>query len=186
MSDRGLRDYIRRKREAMARSAAERPRAEQWRETVEARVVADDDTGARKLHIRGWEYIGDSGPAFGGQGLGPSSPELLCGVIGTCLAHTYEIGAATLDIPLDRIEIRVTALNNDAGLLGIASDDPDLPWEITAFVTVEAEGVDPAKVSRLHAWVGERCPLTRLIRTPNSLEIVVAQQGREPGPLRRW
>jgi uncharacterized OsmC-like protein len=98
---------------------------------------------------------------------------LLCGVIGACLAHTYEIAAAMLDVPIDRVEVRVTAQNNDAPLLGLPSDDPALPWGITARVRLEAEGVPKEQVAALHAFVRERCPLTRLIRTPNDLAIVV-------------
>ena len=157
----------------MRAAATARPDPASWRETVEATVLADDATGVRKLQIGSYQYISDSGPAFGGSRLGPSSPELLCGVIGTCLTHTYEIAAATLDIPLDRVEVRVTAENNDAGLLGIDCDDPPVPWNIQAHVSVQADGVATGELARLHAFVAERCPLTRLIRTENSLQIII-------------
>ena len=173
MATRSLRDYIASKRQAMQAAATARPDPKSWRETVEATVVADDATGVRKLHIGSQQYISDSGPAFGGFRLGPSSPELLCGVIGTCLTHTYEIAAATLDVPLDYIEVRVSADNNDAGLLGIDCDDPPLPWNIRAHVKVQADGVSSAALARVHAFVAERCPLTRLIRTENSLQIII-------------
>jgi uncharacterized OsmC-like protein len=169
----GLRGYIRHKRRSMLEAARERPRFEEWREEINATVVADDASGVRKMTIREWTIVGDSGPSFGGQGTGPSSPELLCGVIGTCLAHTYEIAAAMLDVPIDRVEIRVSAQNNDAPLLGLPSEDPDLPWGITARVRLEAEGVPAEQANALHAFVRERCPLTRLIRTPNELAIMV-------------
>jgi len=170
----GLREYIIQKRLAMRASAEARPDAKDWRETVSATVVADDATGVRKMRIRGWEIVGDSGPAFGGRGAGPSSPELLCGVIGTCLAHTYEIAAATLDVPLDRVEVVVSAENNDAGLLGLDSSDPDVPWNLTARVSIRADRVAADAIESLHACVRERCPLTKLIRTPNTLRIVTA------------
>jgi uncharacterized OsmC-like protein len=173
MSDAGLRGHIKRKREAMAGAARAKPDGASWRERVEARAVADDSSGVRRLAIRDWQYVSDSGPAFGGQGSGPSSPELLCGVIATCLAHTYEIAAATLDVPLDRIDVHVSALNNDAGLLGLESPDPDLPWDLTATVNVVADGVAEEELAAVHAFVRERCPLTKLIRTANALTIVV-------------
>lgn len=157
----------------MRAAATARPDPASWRETVEATVVADDETGVRKLQIGSHQYISDSGPAFGGAGLGPSSPEILCGVIGTCLTHTYEIAAATLDIPLDRVEVRVSAQNNDAGLLGIECDDPPVPWNIQARVSVKTDGVATGELHRLHAFVAERCPLTRLIRSENTLQIIV-------------
>ncbi|MGE5595639.1 MAG: OsmC family protein [Hyphomicrobiales bacterium] len=171
---RGLADYLRQKGEAMKRAAAARPTADEWREEVQATVVADDLTGVRKLHIRDWQLISDSGPAFGGWGLGPSSPELLCGVLATCLTHTYEIGAATMGVPIDRIEVRVTANNNDAGLLGIESSDPALPWGITARVSVES-AAPAARVDELHAWAKAHCPLTNLVRTPNDVRIEVVR-----------
>lgn len=172
---RGLRDYLRQKREAMRDSARARPTSGDWRETVEARVVADDATGVRKLRIRDWPYVSDSGPAFGGWSLGPSSPELLCGVLATCLTHTYEIMAATLGLPLDRVDVRVTANNNDAGLVGLETDDPPLPWDMTAYVTVIADGVAAGRLAELHRLVEERCPLTAFLRGAQEVRVVVAQ-----------
>lgn len=172
MTARGLRGYLKQKAESMRTAAASRPTPDAWHETVEAVCVADDATGVRKLRIRDWQLIGDSGPSFGGWNLGPSSPELLCGVISTCLTHTYEIGAATLGIPLDRIEVRVSAENNDAPFLGIESTDPLVPFNITARVRLEAPDASPAQLEQLHAYAG-RCPLTNLVRQPNDVKIVV-------------
>jgi len=170
---RGLRDYLVQKRAAMRAAAEARPDGAQWRDAVEALVVADDATGVRKLRIRDWTFVSDSGPAFGGWSLGPSSPELLCGVVATCLAHTYEIMAATLEVPLDRVEVRVTANNNDAAFLGLATDDPSLPWGMTAHVSVDAEGVAPERLAELHRVVEQRCPLTAFVRGAQSLRVVV-------------
>ena len=169
---RGLRDYLRQKASAMRAAAAAKPRPEQWRETVSATCVADDATGVRKLRMRDWEVIGDSGPDFGGWGLGPSSPELLCGVISTCLTHTYLIAAATLDIPLDRVEVTVSSSNNDAHFLGIAADDPAVPFDLTARVSLEALDASAEQVATLHTYATERCPLSKLVREPNTVTLV--------------
>ena len=169
---RGLRDYLRQKARAMRAAATAKPRPEQWRETVSATCVADDVTGVRKLRMRDWEIIGDSGPDFGGWGLGPSSPELLCGVISTCLTHTYLIAAASLDIPVDRVEVTVSSTNNDAHFLGIASEDPDVPSDITARVALEAEDATVEQVATLHRYAAERCPLSKLVREPNTVTLV--------------
>lgn len=173
MESRGLRGYLKQKAAALRAAGQRRNRSDDWLETVEATCVASDVTGVRRLRIRDWQFISDSGPDFGGYGLGPSSPELLCGVLSTCLTHTYEIGAATLDIPLDRIEVRVSANNNDARFVAVDTTDPALPWNITAHVRLEAEGVPASDIERLHAFARERCPLTQLIRVPNEVTIVV-------------
>jgi uncharacterized OsmC-like protein len=171
MTEPGLRNYLAHKQAAMAAAAAEKPRGDQWRETVEAVCVADDETGVRKLRIREWELLGDSGPSFGGQSRGPSSPELLCGVVGTCLTHMYLIGAAHLEVPLDRVEVRVTAQNNDARLLGLSTSDPALPFGLRAVVRLDAPDATPGQLTKLHRYA-EDCPLTQLIRNSNPFVVV--------------
>ncbi len=172
-SERGLRHYIEQKGTAMRLAAAARPASSDWQETVEAICSADDATGVRKLRIRDWQIIGDSGPAFGGWGLGPSSPELLCGVVSTCLTHTYLIGAAWLGIAVDRVQVRVSAGNNDARFVDVATDDPAVPSNITARVTLEAPDASAEERETLHRYARERCPLTALIRSANTVTIEV-------------
>jgi uncharacterized OsmC-like protein len=171
MPDQGLRKYLAHKKAAMDAAAVEKPRGDQWRETVEAICVADDETGVRKLRMGDFEFIGDSGPSFGGQGLGPSSPELLCGVVSTCLTHMYLIAAAHLDVPLDRVEVRVTAQNNDARLLGLATVDPATPFALRAVVELDAPEATPNQLTKLHRYA-EDCPLTQLIRNSNPFVVV--------------
>lgn len=168
-----LREYLQAKGDAIRATAAAKPDPNDWRETVAATCTADDRTGVRKLRIRDWLIIGDSGPGFGGFSLGPSSPELLCGVISTCLTHTYEIGASMMRIPVDRIEVRVSALNNDARFGGIDTDDPPLPWDITARVCIDAADANAEQLAALHAYASERCPLTNLIRTGAPVSVIV-------------
>ena len=171
---RGLRAYLKQKAASMRAAATRKPSSADWRERVEAVCTADDLTGVRKLRIRDWQLLGDSGPDFGGWGLGPSSPELLCGVLSTCLTHTYLIGAAVLDIPVDRVQVRVSADNNDAAFLDIETGDPPLPFNITAQVELQAPDASTEEVQRLHRYAADNCPLTRLVRTPNAVTITTS------------
>lgn len=168
----GLRTYLLNKAAAMGAAAIRWPAGRDWHEVIEATVVADDVSGVRKLAIRGWEFLGDSGPDFGGQSRGPSSPELFCGVIGTCLTHTYLIGAAVQGVPLDRVAVTVTAENNDARFLAIETSDPPVPFNLVARVMIDAEGVPVEAIAALHTYVEERCPLTQLIRGAYDLTIL--------------
>jgi organic hydroperoxide reductase OsmC/OhrA len=170
----GLREYLIEKAAAIRALARTRPDAADWRETVSATCVADDRTGVRKLRIRDWQFIGDSGPGFGGFSLGPSSPELLCGVISTCLTHTYEIGACLMGLPLERIEVRVTAENNDARFGGLETKDPATPFNLQAVVKLDAPGVARDKLDELHAYASRSCPLTNLIRGGAPVSVAVA------------
>ncbi len=176
---RGLRDYLRDKAAAMTGAARRRPLGTDWHETVEATCVADDATGTRKVTTGGHRYISDSGPDFGGWQLGPSSPELLCAVVSTCLTHTYLIGAASMGLGLDRVEVRVTAENNDARFVGVDTADPPLPFNLTAHVSVEPGDTLPPDLAALHRYVEENCPLTRLIREPGSVSFVRHPDGSE-------
>lgn len=169
----GLRDYLVAKAAAIRALAIAKPNPADWHETISATCTADDRTGVRKLRIRDWQFVGDSGPGFGGFSLGPSSPELLCGVISTCLTHTYEIGASMLGVPVDRIEVRVTAENNDARFGGLETSDPPVPFNITANVSLDAAGATAAQLSELHAYA-TRCPLTTLIRSGAPVTVNIA------------
>jgi uncharacterized OsmC-like protein len=173
MTGQGLPDYLDRKAAAMRAAAQRRPRSEDWHETVEATCVADDATGVRKLRIGEWQLVSDSGPDFGGANAGPTSPELLCGVVSTCLTHTYLIGAAWLGIPVDRVEVRVSAQNNDARFVDVETNDPPVPFNITARVQLAAPEATDEQRATLHAYARERCPLTALIRQPNEVRIEV-------------
>jgi len=170
----GLRDYLSDKAAAIRAFAAAKPNAADWPETVSATCTADDRTGVRKLRIRDWQFIGDSGAGFGGFSLGPSSPELLCGVISTCLTHTYEIGASLAGVPLDRIEVRVSAENNDCRFGGLETSDPAVPFNLVAHVRLEAPEATVEQTSELHAWASANCPLTNLIRSGAPVAVTVA------------
>jgi uncharacterized OsmC-like protein len=131
------------------------------------------DRRAHRPHAR-LSFVSDSGPGFGGTNQGPSSPELLLGVLASCLTHTYLIGAATQGVALDSVRVRMEADNNDAAFLRLATDDPPYPFNIRAHVHVESPA-DATALSQLHAYAAETCPLTRLIRTPSTVTIVVGQ-----------
>jgi uncharacterized OsmC-like protein len=170
----GLARYLENKAAAISATAAAHPDGEHYRETVSARCVADDLTGVRKLRIRDWTLIGDSDSGMGGWTLGPTSPELLCGVVSTCLVHTYLIGAANRGVPLDAVDIEVIARNNDARFYGVPTDDPAVPFGFRATVSLTAPDATPEQVADLHRYANESCPLMRLLREPVEIELVVA------------
>ena len=163
--ERGLQAYLRNKKLAMLAAAERLGSGEAARETIAAECSAGDLTGVRRVRIRDFQLISDSGSAFGGFSLGPSSPELLLGVLASCLTHTYLIGAASLGIPLDNVQVRFEAENNDAAFLGLETADPPYPAGIRGTVRLESPAA-PAALSALHEYAAASCPLTRLVREP--------------------
>src|SRR5439155_16715072 len=117
--------------------AASASSGDSMRETVSAECSASDLTGVRRIRIHDFQLISDSGPAFGGFSLGPSSPELLLGVLASCLTHVYLIGAAQRGLRLENVHVRFEAENNDAGLLGLETADPPYPFNIRAFIHID-------------------------------------------------
>lgn len=160
----GLRQHLVHKRAAMKAAAEAAPMQQDWEETISATCVADDATGVRKLDVRGWRYIGDGGPGIGGNDLGPSSPELFCGVVSTCFTHTLLCLAAMREIPLDSVHVDVTAINNDANFFGVPSELGWVPRELTIDARVVAVGVASDVINELVHDAEETCPIMQLVR----------------------
>ncbi|HOB06345.1 MAG TPA: OsmC family protein [Propionibacteriaceae bacterium] len=171
----GLAEHLVHKGRAMRQAGLDRPHVDDWHEDLEAVCVADDVTGVRKLRIRDWGFIGDGGPAIGGNDLGPTSPELLLGVISTCFTHTITIMAALEGVPLDRVEVRVTAANNDANFFGVESDRGWVPYGIAATVTAESMAAEPGVVDELVTRAGNTCPVLQMLRRGTPIEVRLAE-----------
>lgn len=159
----GLETYLSTKAEAMTAAARTLGTGDAARETIAAECSVSDLTGIRRVKIRDFQIVSDSGPAFGGFSLGPSSPELLLGVLASCLTHTYLIGAAQRGISLDGVHVRFEAENNDAAFLGLDTADPSYPFNIRGIVRIESRAGE-AEIEALHAYAASTCPLTKLIR----------------------
>ncbi|MFB6893564.1 OsmC family protein [Kitasatospora sp. NPDC056327] len=169
----GLADHLRDKGEAMRDAARRRPDSADWDEEVGAVCVADDATGVRKVRVGDWSLIGDGGPDIGGFGLGPSSPELFCAVVSTCLTHTILCVAALDGVALDRVEVRVRARNNDARFFGVPTDAPAVPYDLTAEVELGG-AAGPQVLAELLATADARCPMLRLVRTGHTVAVRLA------------
>lgn len=172
----GLREHLELKRRAMAESAAAAPTPEAWDERISATCVSDDFTGVRKLDVRGWRYIGDGGPGIGGNDLGPTSPELFCGVVSTCFTHTVLCLAAVRGVPLDSVRVEVSAINNDANFFGVPSDLGWVPRELTVDARVRADGVPAAAVEALVREAGLTCPIMQLVRGEHDVALHVTRE----------
>ncbi len=58
---------------------------------LKARATAEGRSGVRRIRVRDFQVVTDSPPDFAGYDLGPSSPELVLGALGSCLNHSYLI-----------------------------------------------------------------------------------------------
>ncbi|WP_353890195.1 OsmC family protein [uncultured Methylobacterium sp.] len=107
MSDIDL--YLDDKRRVLAERDARIRRGEVSPVPLSARATVEGRSGVRRIAIRRHAVITDSVPDSAGQDLGPGSPELQLGVLGSCLAHTVLIQAAQRNVPVSSLEVEVSA-----------------------------------------------------------------------------
>jgi len=160
--------YLRQKRRALLERRDRSAQAGYPRAELSARVDAEGRSGVRRIRIRDFQVISDSPADFAGYDLGPSSPELLLGVLGSCLTHIFLIKAAELEVPLDSLAVEVGGSVDPRGGL---EDFPGVPVElqdITYTVTLSSPAT-AGELERLHVEVERVCPVLNLLSRPQSI-----------------
>ncbi|MCS7464161.1 OsmC family protein [Paenibacillus doosanensis] len=161
-----LNEYLLQKREA---SIARREKAQNdpnlQPNRFGAKVRAKGRSGVREIRIRDFQIISDSPADFAGYDLGPSSPELQLGVLGSCLTHITLIQAAERGVKLESLEVEVTGQQHPlAGRPGY-EDIPIYPHNIEYKLTIVSP--EPQEtIDRLHEAVEKACPVLNLLANP--------------------
>ncbi len=163
-----LNDYLAEKRAAvLARTAAVEAGTAQAAE-LRANVRVEGRSGLRRLRIREHQVISDSPPDFAGYNLGPSSPELQLGVLGTCVSHIFLIQAAQLQVPLESLEVEVTGvIDPRAGKPGHEAT-PIWPHRIAYTVHIDSPA-SREDIDALFEAVERNCPILNLLRNPQTI-----------------
>jgi uncharacterized OsmC-like protein len=163
-----LRDYLSQKRDAWLIRQAEVDTGTAGPVTPKAHVTAEGRSGVRRIRIRDHQILSDSDAGFAGYDLGPTSPELQLGVLGSCLTHIFLIQAAAREVPLDSIEVEVSAtLDPRAGRPGF-EDVPVYPHDISYIVHIGSPA-DDETIGELYAAVERACPVLNLLRNPQEI-----------------
>ena len=167
-----LNDYLAEKREAvLARNAAIEAGTAQPLQ-LKAHVRAEGRSGVRRLRIRDHQVISDSPPDFAGYNLGPSSPELQLGVLGTCVTHIFLIQAAQRQVPLQSLEVEVTGIIDPRGGSPGHESTPIWPHEIRYTVHIDSPA-SRADIDALFEAVERSCPILNLLRNPQAIKAEV-------------
>lgn len=169
-----LNEYLGQKRAALLARRAKAAAGSQAPHELKATVKAEGRSGIRHIRIREHHVVSDSPYDFAGYNLGPSSPELQLGVLGSCLTHIFLIQAADKQIPLDSLEVEVTGqLDPRAGTAG-NEHIPVYPHNIT--YTVHITSPAPAEtLADLHETVERVCPIFNLLVNPQTIAGRVVQ-----------
>ncbi|RJX39880.1 OsmC family peroxiredoxin [Paenibacillus pinisoli] len=125
-------------------------------------------SGVREIRIRDFQVISDSGPELAGYSLGPSSPELQLGVLGSCLSHITLIQAAERGVPLESVEVEVTGeMHPLAGKPGY-EDVPVYLHNIAYTLRIESSAT-AKELEELHEAVELACPILNLLQQPQQV-----------------
>jgi uncharacterized OsmC-like protein len=130
----------------------------------------------RRIRIRDFQILMDTPEDFAGFNFGPGSPELQLGVLGSCLTHIFLIQAADRQVPLDAIEVDVSAeIDYRAGQPGF-EQVPVFPHNISYTVHLESPAT-AGEIADLHAAVERVCPVLNLLLNPQQITGTVIQNG---------
>ncbi|GJD50590.1 hypothetical protein OPKNFCMD_3333 [Methylobacterium crusticola] len=163
-----LNDYLTEKREALAARGARIESGELAVTPLRAQVSAEGRSGVRRIRIRDHQVVTDSPPDFAGYDLGPTSPELQLGILGSCLAHSYLIQAALLGVDVSALDVEVTGeLDARAGRPGFEAV-PVSPHALAYTVHIVSAAPREA-VLRLEAEVERACPILNLLRNAQTI-----------------
>ncbi|WP_298925881.1 OsmC family protein [uncultured Ramlibacter sp.] len=179
MSD--LNDYLSQKRSAVLarQSAIDSGTAQPLQ--LKAKVSAEGRSGVRRIRIRDHQVISDSPPDFAGYNLGPSSPELQLGVLGSCVTHIFLIHAAERKIPLESLEVEVSGtIDPRAGSPGHEAT-PIWPHAIGYTVHIDSPA-SRADIDALFEAVERNCPILNLLRNPQQIRAEVKLLNSRPAP----
>jgi uncharacterized OsmC-like protein len=166
MSD--LTSYLARKREAVLARQDRIQNGDLGPTPIRAAVSAEGGSGIRRIRIRDFQIISDSPRDFAGYDLGPGSPELQLGILGSCLNHSFLIQAAALNVPLEALDVEVTGIfDQRAGSPGY-EDSPVYPHNIEFTVRLTSSASDE-DVNRLWRQVERSCPILNLLKQPQSI-----------------
>lgn len=164
-----LRDYLVQKRDALAARKRRIESGALGAQPLAARVIAEGRSGVRRIRVRDHQVITDSPDDFAGYDLGPSSPELQLGVLGSCLTHSFLIQAAAHGVPVDALDVEVTGrIDARAGSPGHEAT-PVFPHEIAYTVHITSLASE-AEIATLTAAVDRACPILNLLRGPQRIE----------------
>ncbi|MED4600894.1 OsmC family protein [Paenibacillus validus] len=173
-----LNEYLKQKRAALFER---QEKAEQQPEaagvTLRAKAQTLGRSGVREIRIRDFQVISDSPPDFAGYNLGPSSPELQLGVLGSCLTHIALIQAAEREVSLESLEVEVEGdMHPLAGRPGY-EHIPVYPHNIRYKLFIQSVESEET-LQALHEAIEQVCPIFNLLKNPQVIhgELVVNQR----------
>ncbi|MEM5297789.1 OsmC family protein [Burkholderia sp. JPY481] len=164
-----LNEYLQHKRIAwLAKREAARNDPDIKANQLKANVRALGRSGVREIRIRDFQVISDSPADFAGYNLGPASPELQLGVLGSCLTHITLIQAAERQLRIDSIDVEVTGEQHPLAQQPGFEHVPIFPHNLRYTLDIVSPE-SPEAIRALHEAVEAVCPIYNLLKNPQSI-----------------
>jgi uncharacterized OsmC-like protein len=164
-----LNEYLVQKRAAwLAKREAARNDPNVSANRLKANVRALGRSGVREIRIRDFQVISDSPADFAGYNLGPASPELQLGVLGSCLTHITLIQAAERELQIDSIDVEVTGEQHPLAQQPGFEEIPIFPHNIRYTLDIVSPE-SPEAIRALHEAVEAVCPIYNLLKNPQTI-----------------
>jgi uncharacterized OsmC-like protein len=165
-----LNEYLVEKRAAwIAKREAARKDPDIKANRLKATVRALGRSGVREIRIRDFQVISDSPTDFAGYNLGPASPELQLGVLGSCITHITLIQAAERQLRIDSIDVEVTGEQHPLAQQPGFENVPIYPHNIRYTLDIVSPESSEA-IRALHDAVEAVCPIFNLLKNPQTIE----------------
>jgi uncharacterized OsmC-like protein len=171
----GLNAFLKQKREAIM---ARRKAVEDGSRTnlpIAARVSAEGRSGIRRIRIRDFQVVSDSPSDFAGYDLGPSSPELQLGVLGSCITHSFLIQAAIQDVSIESLSVEIEGTMDARATHPANVSIPVHPHDLSYVVHI-VSSAPSEEIEALHLAVEQTCPILNLLRKPQKIKASICHR----------
>jgi uncharacterized OsmC-like protein len=136
-----------------------------------ARLV--DDLSVTVEGPSGYSVTSAMPKGLGGTGEAPTPGWFMRAGIASCTVTAIAMRAAELSVPIQRVEVTVESLSNNAGGLGFRDDIPVGPLEATMRVTVGSDAAPKEALEEIVHWAVEHSPVADALIRPIPLAVDV-------------
>jgi uncharacterized OsmC-like protein len=169
-------ERIKTKFERNARALALRPGVGRGTAVTTVRL---SDGLACEIEEGPWRFASDMSRKAGGDDSAPNPGIIGRAALGTCLATSYALWAATMGVEFDRLEVEVQADYDTRGMYGVG-DAPPGYIQIRYVVTVESDAPE-SEVMRVLDQSDACCDYLAVFRDPQDVRREVRILNRSPG-----
>ena len=115
-------------------------------------------------------YKAQAHKGVGGAGTGACSGDLLLGALAACAQITCQMVAAAMQIPVDRIDVKVEGDLDLQGTLGISKEAPVGFESIRVTFDISAPKATEEQLSALQAKTEQYCVVMQTLQHPPKIE----------------